>query len=271
MRKLLLALAALAVAGPATAADLSVKAPPYDPWTGFYIGANAGYTQWRQSDAPFMNDGIIVGGSLGGQLGNALPTFLALPGYQGAIGGIQAGYNWRLAKRIVAGLEADVGFSRIKSDAAFAAQQNGSANFDVTTLRTQLDWLATIRGRFGGLIGEHLLLYGTSGLALRETKHTLDWTNNGPLDPVPQPLATAHVQTTKTGVGLVIGGGAELALADHWSIKGEALYFQFGTDTQRERFSGPVPPNNPANFFEADGTNPQSGYLLRMGINYRFN
>jgi len=55
MNKFVLSVAALAItAGGASAADMAVKAPVYrppvvDPWAGFYVGANVGYSwgDWR--------------------------------------------------------------------------------------------------------------------------------------------------------------------------------------------------------------------------------
>lgn len=57
MKKFLLASVALAaIAGPAMAADMPIKAPPPPPvvyydWTGAYIGFNAGST-WSHWSAP---------------------------------------------------------------------------------------------------------------------------------------------------------------------------------------------------------------------------
>ena len=76
-------LAATGLAGPASAADMAVKAPPPAPlpviynWSGFYIGANGG---WGQSHScldfvrlvgPVFSDGCAdrSGGLAGGQIG----------------------------------------------------------------------------------------------------------------------------------------------------------------------------------------------------------
>lgn len=86
------ALGAFALAVPAGAADLSTR--PYAPaasyapvaatnWTGFYVGANAG---WGWGSGTFTNP-------------------------NGALGGFQAGYNYQFANPIVVGVEADFDFS----------------------------------------------------------------------------------------------------------------------------------------------------------------
>lgn len=64
MNKLLLGSMALAamIAGPATAADMPVKAPVYKApppalysWTGCYLGVNAGYA-WNRADSRYTDD-----------------------------------------------------------------------------------------------------------------------------------------------------------------------------------------------------------------------
>jgi len=88
------------VAGPATAADMPVKAPLYRApppplfynWTGFYVGLNGGYAFGRESVDP-----NVVSGACDNPLG--CPQILALlSGGQsinpsGFTGGLQIGYN----------------------------------------------------------------------------------------------------------------------------------------------------------------------------------
>jgi outer membrane immunogenic protein len=105
MQRLLVAfLASAAIVGctlpnNASAADLPARMPVKGPiapyvlpfsWTGFYVGANAGYG-WSSGDGT-----IAFGGPSG-------PT----SGYgDGILGGAQLGYNWQLGA-FVLGAEAD--------------------------------------------------------------------------------------------------------------------------------------------------------------------
>ncbi|MCS0493809.1 porin family protein [Ancylobacter sp. MQZ15Z-1] len=84
------------ISAPAAAADLGYPAPaapayeavmPFT-WTGFYIGANAGYG-WGTADWSPDTDGFI--------------------------GGIQAGYNWQGAGPLVLGIETDLQYSNVES------------------------------------------------------------------------------------------------------------------------------------------------------------
>ena len=91
MKKFVLGVAALAItAGGASAADMAVKAPVYRPapvvdlWAGFYVGANVGYSwgDWRADSSQRVYD---------------FEQFTARPKVDGVLGGVQAGFNWRMA------------------------------------------------------------------------------------------------------------------------------------------------------------------------------
>src|SRR5262245_9868819 len=106
---------------PALAADMPVKARPAPAvavynWTGFYVGANAGYT-WGGSDAVNLvsTPTFLVGPPLLGPQGQVTSrTFwdaangVLNPKANGFIGGGQIGYNRQFSDRFVAGVEADV-------------------------------------------------------------------------------------------------------------------------------------------------------------------
>lgn len=85
------AAAALALALPANAADLAVKAPPpvpdADAWTGLYGGPNFGFALTREQATTPLG---------GGQ-----------PSPAGAIGGGQIGYNVQVAPSWLIGIEGD--------------------------------------------------------------------------------------------------------------------------------------------------------------------
>ena len=134
MRKLLLSAAAtIAIAGPASAADLAVKARPApapafiaSPWDGLYIGGNLGY-----GETSFEFPGITFHGN-------------------GVVGGFQVGYNKQYGT-FVLGLETDLDLTSIKT-----------TNFGVTD---KLPWFGTTRTRLGFLLNPSWLLYATGGVA----------------------------------------------------------------------------------------------------------
>ena len=180
----------LALAAPAVAADLPVKAPAiravYD-WTGFYFGGHFGYS----------------GGSLGPDT-NALPLEGAfLPhSVTGLLGGYQMGYNRELANRVVLGIEADSTFTSPLDEAAFARLPPEPFN-------TTLDYIGTVRGRVGYAFGRWMP-YVSGGFAWGHTHAEI---NDG------SGAIIGHYQA-----GWTAGLGLEFAVSGNWSAKLEYDY-----------------------------------------------
>src|SRR5262249_3764244 len=144
LRIAFLAVAALAAAPSAFAADLggprtpsikdgpylapSVAATPFS-WTGFYLGAHAGYG-WSNVDWQGLSDSLEGSGWLAGG---------------------QIGYNWQRGA-LVFGLEAD----------ASGNWMDGSRAGNTY----EIDWQASIRARLGLAVNNNrTLLYTTGGVA----------------------------------------------------------------------------------------------------------
>jgi outer membrane immunogenic protein len=68
--------------------------------------------------------------------------------------------------------------------------------------------------------------------------------------------------TDDTKVGWTVGGGAELAIADHFILKAEALYFDLGDVS--------VSATNPQTTISVDAEKKITGVIARGGIDYRF-
>src|SRR5262245_16727848 len=129
MKKLLggIAVAAL-MTGSAIAADMAprpapapvVKAPPpvyVFSWTGFYVGANAGYAKGNFDETTTANAAITAVGQLPNTwpfIANQLSTAFHPSGFTG---GIQAGYNYQV-NAFVAGWEVDVEYLGLRNSLA---------------------------------------------------------------------------------------------------------------------------------------------------------
>ena len=173
MKKLLLTATALigfAAINAASAADLALKAPPPAPvysWTGFYIGANVGYS-WGKAKSFYddPNFGAFGGGTPVPPSFNPLSQKL-----DGVIGGGQIGYNWQVDKSWVLGLEADIQGSGERGSASFSDPYSVGTDCDIFcstvsgTMKVALDWFGTARARVGVLVTPTTMLYGTGGLA----------------------------------------------------------------------------------------------------------
>ena len=232
MKKILLAsVATVALCASAYAADMPVKAGPYDPgfsWSGCYLGLNAGYGWGKREITQF--DTRIRG------VDDGRYSFDA----NGFVGGGQWGCNWQNGKTVW-GYESDIQGTAVRS-------QNIGQPFDsATAMNFSLPWFTTSRVRAGYAMWDRGLLYVTGGLATGDVRYTA---TDGPIGTVSQ---------TKSRWGWTVGVGAEWALPDpRWSMKVEYLYVDFGN-------------KNYLTDLPAFTTNVKSNTnIVRIGLNYKF-
>jgi outer membrane immunogenic protein len=260
MRRIGLALlASTALAGSAAAADMPVKMPvkaapiiAVDPWVGPYIGVNIGYSwgPWNSSS----NQEVFN-----------FESTTASPKVNGILGGVQAGYNFRLAPQWLWGVEGDIQITDEKAHQDwtdpgapveqikdFVPRAGGPATL---SHEWKFPWFGTLRLRAGYNPAENWLLYVTGGLAVGESKYSFNFSQPGTTP------STYALSATRTAVGYAVGGGAEVKLDRHWSVKGEYLYVDLGTHT--------------INTTDIDGAPFSVSYhvrdhIARIGLNYAF-
>ena len=251
-------IAVTAVAVPAFAADLPTKAPivvaPSYNWTGFYLGAHAGY---RWANADFTSAAYIFDPPIGGPI--AFPARSESYDLNGGIVGVHGGYNYQFAPNWLIGLEGDWTWGKAsasKSSALTVVAVDGFVFRSLnTTSEVKLGWQATIRGRLGYVHGPWLL-YGTGGVAFARA----EWSEAATLMSI-QPilvLATATSSAHKTLTGFAVGGGAEYMFTQNWIGRLEYLYEGF------RDFSVP------SGFGPQTGNIDLSAHKLRVGISYKF-
>jgi outer membrane immunogenic protein len=242
-------------AGSASAADLKpvYKAPPapapvVDPWTGFYVGVNGGYS-WGPWDSTSIAP-IFPGGT--GLINTASPEV------NGWVAGIQAGYNWRINSTWLAGLEADIQATGERDTSTGSLTLTAGASTVTLTENNEwkFPWFATFRGRVGALIDPSTLIYLTGGAAVGRFEFTNVSTATVTLAAV---TATASVATSgsTTRWGGAVGAGVERKFTPNWSAKAEFLYLDFGTHT----------------FLAGTGFDTSirlNDFIARAGVNYRF-
>jgi outer membrane immunogenic protein len=287
MRKVLgLVGATLLFAGSASAADL-LKAPamplgPVASWTGWYIGATAGYGWSNQGidehvTSTFCNTALV--GCAPNQFSNALAA--AIPPHlstnpKGFIGGGEFGYNHQLGQFVV-GFEADISGADIKGSdtragAAVPVGFPGNVVAAAATADQKLDFFATLRGRLGFLVTPTVLAYGTAGFAFGHVSvnTALAEAVGGPCFCGPTPVAVA-ASSSATLPGWTAGGGLEWMVTPQWSLKGEYLYYDLGT------LSTTLPTLTQTNaagatFFSANVSSSAivKGNIARVGVNFHF-
>ncbi|MGJ0509331.1 MAG: outer membrane protein [Methylocystis sp.] len=299
MKKVALTVAALALtAGSALAADLpSRKAPPMLPpppppppmWTGFYVGLNAGGTWANSNHQTIAVAPVAFGNSFNPWIGSArfngevaaLSSAASAGGFNGGnnggfIGGGQIGYNWQFYNSFVAGVEADIqgltGNSGSRSFITAAPTGFGDSWIGVHSVRGNLDYLGTVRGRLGWLFTPTLLVYGTGGLAYGGvTLNTASTVYNDTFSNFIAP-AFGGVNFSNTQVGWTAGGGLEWMFWPNWSAKVEYLYYDLGTVTQN--FAMPISVAggfNDSALFAGQARARVNGNIVRAGVNYHFN
>jgi outer membrane immunogenic protein len=255
--KLLVGLASLTLfdIAVAVAADMPVKAPvrpvpaPVHDWSGFYLGAHAGY---RWADATFSSPGYSF--DVVDPIAFAAVNQRYRP--NGGILGVQAGYNVMLSPTLLAGLEGDWswGFGKDSLATTFAGASNDGFTFRGSS-ELKLTWQATIRGRLGIVKGPWLF-YGAAGVAFIHA----EWTDNATLFTGLTGPINATSSASKTLTGWTVGGGVEYMYTSNWIARVEYLYENFG------KFDVP------------HGFGPQTGTIdlddvhkLRVAISYKFN
>jgi len=200
--------AALMGATCAAAADLPprlyTKAPVLEPvysWTGFYLGAHAGYI-WANANASAADTAAIAA------------TYGRMPMPQGGFAGLHGGYNYQLPNKIVLGVEASVdglGIDGLKDTLGIAP----GSSLKVTT-----DWVGAVVGRLGYAIDRWLPYVFAGGTWAHDKENGFN------LFIGPFALANTHA-------GWTAGAGVEYAFASRWSARLQYRY----VDVDRQQYN----------------------------------
>jgi outer membrane immunogenic protein len=130
------------------------------------------------------------------------------------------------------------------------------------TISSDLEWLASIRGRLGVAWGPNLF-YVTGGGAAAGVSHT------GTYNVVTPFVGSASLSGKNTLSGWVLGGGIEHLLAGNWTVRAEYLYYGFGDLTASTNIAHNITnPPFPATLTYDFGRN--NIQAVRLGINTKF-
>lgn len=224
----------LLIATSATAAELPVKARPAPPpvcdWCGWYIGVNGGGV-WGKADTT-----LGVQGTAFSQADIATLDALGTHSFNtnGWLVGGQVGYLYEdLSSRFVFGAEVAVDATQFRGSFSntgligvrahsFAFNEGFNNNTQVlVTLLARIGYdfggYAYYRGGWGGFIP-----YVTIGAAATKVAHTFNDVDTT------LGCACAFQFGNQVVGGAAVGGGIEVRFIDHWSLRGEYLYIDFG-------------------------------------------
>ncbi|WP_273727333.1 outer membrane protein [Brucella gallinifaecis] len=260
MKRILTSAAIVLVSTSAYAADaiveepVAVIAPDTFSWTGGYIGINAGYAGGK-----FKNDfdNFAIATAV-----RAVAPYELQGSWEdnasGFVGGVQAGYNWQFENGFVLGAEADFQGSTLKSkNSAFDGED---LYYESSEITTKVQWWGTVRARLGYTPVERLLVYGTGGLAYGNIKTSYNY-QSGYDGQANQDIGFS---SSKTKAGWTIGGGAEYAITNNWTLKSEYLYTDLGKAKGQ------------AKLYDFDWAPPGEYsssvkfHTVRVGLNYKF-
>jgi opacity protein-like surface antigen len=231
----------LATCSPLVAADLALaplyKAAEPAGWNGFYLGFNAG--------------GGVGDGRSDFSMGGA-PGFASIDNaLKGAVGGIQAGYNWQAGMAVV-GLETDFQAASLNGSLT-APCLPGVCGLPLSaSYSQQTPWFGTVRARLGVATGGWLI-YATGGYAYARLETDASATAGA---------ASASATLLQLRNGWSAGGGIEVAVAPCWSVKLEYLYLDFGKVSTTWVLAGGLPAIIDDARFNMN--------IVRAGVNYRF-
>lgn len=221
-------------------------------WNGFYVGANLGgsWGKGRTTDLNGYNSGT----------GGRYVRFDTV----GFTGGLQLGYNWQPEAlrwnptylsghplALLLGVESDVGYLGNNGTGTVPPTVAGGD----TKSRALSDLYVTARARAGLVLENDYLVYATAGyMGLHTRSGVRDNCTGGACG---GGLVDAKTRSFRSG--WTAGGGLEAALCDRWTVKGEYLHYDLGTNRASSKTSSSFPFNVA-----------HDGNILRLGANYKF-
>ena len=219
-------------------------------WTGFYIGGDVGGA-WARGGGVTSNcrPGAACGQSPAS--GNVDADSF--------IGGVHAGYKWRVGPKWILGAEGDFMWTALVGSASAPDVVPGGGVVAPVGHQWSRDisWLASLRGRIGYNVAPMALWYFTGGVAWQEADYSATQINVG------APTSRARTSFSETTTGYVLGTGLEWAMTKNWVVRGEYLYYNFEGQSASARHSA-IPAR--ANFNWDDS----EIHSFRAGISYKF-
>lgn len=237
------------------AAALSMSAAAHaqtQDWSGWYAGVNAGEGQEADFDLSAVLE-VAPGTTFfpAPLAGGDFPTNRTFSG-DGFVGGAQAGYNMQNGG-LVLGFEADLQTSDIGTAISIPNAPGGATNNPdgFTDLDFGVEYFATARAR-AGYAFDRLLVYGTGGVAHGKVEFDRNYR-----------VGTGEVTDSASSnrTGWVYGAGAEFAMTDRISVRGEYSRVDLGSGSFDTAYS--------------DGTVGRASIgtqfdVLRAGVNFHF-
>jgi opacity protein-like surface antigen len=203
---------------------------PTTDWNGGYAGVQLGVNQ--HIGTSYDRTYLWHGGDY------VIPTF-------GAVGGAVVGADMQMGSYVFGAL----------ADFNLLTNSKREVGFDDTISKSDINWMATLRGR-GGLATGNSLIYLTGGLAIADANFKADYTLNG----------SGIFNMNQTRYGAVGGIGVEHKISENISLTTELLYTRFLGDKAQSGDTCGSGPRIEACEMEGFDDN----IAAKMSLNYRF-
>ncbi|RTL50831.1 MAG: porin family protein [Bradyrhizobiaceae bacterium] len=241
--------AVITLASPANSADMPnpiyAKAPLAQTWTGFYAGVNVGGG---------ISTNSLTNAQAPTQVGDspALGITVTSGNTNGAVGGVQVGYNFQNGP-VVYGIEGEFDGSSLQGHNLY---RSFGASGDVNI---KTNWIATVTGRIGAMFHNDTLLYAKGGVAFDNNSFSITAQN---------PFSSgAYPKTSETRVGWTMGFGAEYMIGSNWTAKLEYDYLDFGG--KNLAFATGTDTNSFTTTAAFSATSNQQMHTVKAGLNYK--
>lgn len=260
----------------------TISSEPY--WTGFYLGANAGYRGSQANkvvtsgSTSYINQTFPLGAiNIARALAQVATNNFSLND-NGFLGGGQVGFNYQQSKKVLLGL--DISFDGlIDLDDTYTLQKVVNlADFDeyyigTLAVKQKINYLGTVSARLGYLYHPTFLIYGTGGFAYGNIELSTAWTANESLGPTVFPAIATQNNVSKALPGWTAGAGVEWLFKPNWSAKFDYTYYRLNilnVPTVLAQHNGAETPAVLWGSAAANTALTASIGSVRVGINYHF-
>jgi outer membrane immunogenic protein len=201
-----LATAALAPGSGVMAADILAEPEPVFDWTGFYIGAGAG---WASADFD-----VEIETDPAPDFGEISEADLHDDGF---LGTVQAGFDWQISEAFVIGIMGDYTFVDLDDELANEVCYSGGCvagdPFEGQIVGAGVDDMITVSGRLGILFDPSWLAYGLVGWTWADVENSyFEGCTDTPCDNI-------DFKVDDTADGLTVGGGLEGLITENLSLR----------------------------------------------------
>lgn len=175
-------------------------------WTGFYAGVEAGLA---------FNNAELESQQLG--FTSPSETCNTSSNYSSFFPGVHLGYMYQFPNDVVSSIEANATINTHQTEKLSCHSQFNPDVYDRFTFRNQMQ--TSIKARIGHLLDGNksaFLPYLTAGASFANLGLTYE--NEG----------GDYYSSTTTQLGWLIGGGVEWAFMEHWSLRAEYYYVDYG-------------------------------------------